>query len=109
MRSVSGLITTYYGSGIDSGDISITHKELRKAIELNKPRWLLAHGNVAFARGLIKHLRYEETDVERGKLTLDKNKLLDDLRVIDMYEEAMRDGIGIPALWARQLGSKISI
>jgi hypothetical protein len=55
-----GLITQYYGSGKDSSDISITHQEFRKAVELNKPRWLLSHDYVVFARSLLKNLKYHE-------------------------------------------------
>ena len=85
-----GLITQYYGSGKDSGDISITHQELRKAVELNKPRWLLAHDYVVFARSLLKHLKYIKSGrpVNTG-VTVKKNPAIDDLRVIDMYEEAI--------------------
>lgn len=50
-----GLITPYYGSGKDDDGFSISHKELRKAIELKKPRWLLAHDHVVFARSLLKN------------------------------------------------------
>ena len=36
-----GLITPQYGSGVPGkGELSITHEELLKAIELNKPRWI---------------------------------------------------------------------
>jgi len=38
------LITTHYGSGKEyAAALSITHRELLRAIELNKPRWILAH------------------------------------------------------------------
>ncbi|QSZ66122.1 DUF4062 domain-containing protein [Methanofollis aquaemaris] len=83
-----GLITPHYGSGKDEDGLSITHQELRKAIELNKPRWLLAHDNVVFARSLLNHLGYNGEDGRR-QLSLRKNQILDDLRVIDMYEEAI--------------------
>lgn len=86
-----GIVTTNYGSGKDAGGISITHQELRKAIELNKRRWLLAHDHVVFARSLIKNLGYGNA-VARGKLSLVKSSVLDDLRVIDMYEDAIRAG-----------------
>ncbi|MHB1461113.1 MAG: DUF4062 domain-containing protein [Armatimonadota bacterium] len=86
-----GIVTPHYGSGIDAGDISITHHELRKAIELNKPRWLLAHDHVVFARSLIKNLRYGNA-VVGDELSLTKSSVLDDLRVIDMYEDAIRAG-----------------
>lgn len=83
-----GVITPYYGSGKDEDGISITHTELRKAIELNKPRWLLAHDHVVFARTLLNNLGHDGKE-KRGRLKLKKNNVIDDLRVIDMYEEAI--------------------
>ncbi|MBN2433741.1 MAG: DUF4062 domain-containing protein [Spirochaetes bacterium] len=84
-----GLITPYYGSGIDEhDDVSITHKELRLALELKKPRWLLSHDHVVFARSFLDKLGYR-TASERKKLTLTKSPIFGDLRVIDMYEEAV--------------------
>src|SRR5690349_10224336 len=44
-----GIIRPFYGSGV-VGERSITHEEVRLAIELNKPRWFLVHGHVTFAR-----------------------------------------------------------
>lgn len=88
-----GLITPYYGSGIDIDDkekISITHKELKEAIRINKPRWLLSHDHVVFARLFLKGLGFKEKE-ERGKLTLDRDtSVFNDLRIIDMYEEAIQ-------------------
>ena len=83
-----GLITPTYGSGKEEGGLSITHRELRRAIELNKPRWLLAHDHVVFARSLLNQLGHEGSD-GRGKLALKRSPILDDLRVIDMYEDAV--------------------
>lgn len=54
-----GIITPNYGSGQnpdDPSDLSITHKEILRAIELKKPRWLLAHENVVFARSFLNSL-----------------------------------------------------
>ena len=48
------IITPRYGSGIVDDQPSITHRELLKAIELNKPRWILAHDHVVFARSLLR-------------------------------------------------------
>jgi len=90
-----GLITPNYGSGKDEGDISITHQELKTALALNKPRWLLVHDHVVFARSLLNNLGYTANS-ERNTLTLRKNQIMDDLRVIDMYEEAILEGTGIP-------------
>ena len=80
-----GMITTHYGTTKD-GDISITHAEMHRAQELNKPRWFLVHENVVFARQLLAKLGYANPD-ERHKLNLVKNNLFTDLRIIDLYEE----------------------
>lgn len=83
-----GIITPSYGSGKGGEDLSITHQEIQRAISLNKPRWLLAHSNVVFARRLLRDLGKEAPE-ERRKLKLKKGaNSITDLRVIDMYEEA---------------------
>jgi len=86
-----GIITPFYGSGKDGDYISICHQELRKALELNKPRWLLAHDHVVFARTMLSNLRYKKSKrpIDIPLLELKKNAVVDDLRVIDMYEEAI--------------------
>ena len=89
-----GLITPHYGSGKVESDLSITHQELRRAVELNKPRWLLAHDHVVFARSLLRHLGFDGAE-GRLSLRLTKNPILDDLRVIDMYEEAIRSDLAL--------------
>lgn len=84
-----GIITTSYGSGQDPEDPSsrsITHHEVLRAIELNKPRWLLAHENVVFARTLLNNLGYRGKS-GRKKLKLKKNQVFTDLRILDLYEE----------------------
>jgi hypothetical protein len=50
------IITPRYGSGVVGEELSITHRELLRAIELNKPRWILAHDHVVFARTLLRKL-----------------------------------------------------
>ena len=96
-----GLITPHYGSGKVEDGLSITHQELRRAVELNKPRWLLAHDHVVFARSFLAYLRVAGTEdwfagaKGRQLLQLKKNPILDDLRVIDMYEEAARSDVAL--------------
>lgn len=86
-----GLITPHYGSGKETPDgLSITHRELLRAIELHKPRWLLAHDHVVFARSLLRNLIYARSKRKvRAKLGVRKNTVIDDLRVIEMYEAAV--------------------
>lgn len=86
-----GLITRDYGSGRDGTNPSITHQELQRAIKLRKPRWLLSHNDVVFARRFLRDLGYANAEA-RAKLSLKKGAhSLTDLRVIDMYEEAILD------------------
>lgn len=85
------VITPNYGSGKDGDGLSITHQEIQRAIKLDKPRWLLAHDHVVFARNLLNDLEYEKPE-DKNKLKLRKGaKAITDLRVIDMYEDAIRD------------------
>jgi nucleoside 2-deoxyribosyltransferase len=83
------LITPHYGSGVDGDGLSITHQELKKAIELKKPRWLLAHDYVVFSRKLLNDLNFKGQKA-RDRLNLKrKASSLSDLRLIDMYEDAI--------------------
>jgi hypothetical protein len=91
-----GIILPFYGSGI-------THTEMKRAIELNVPRGFLAHHDVKFARELLKQFMYDEHK-ERTKFTLnEKTSVLDDLRVIEMYNDAIGDGLPLSKrLWAQE-------
>lgn len=103
------VITTRYGSGVLPGELSITHQELLEAIRIEKPRWVLAHDHVVFARSLFDKLgarNAEDRDKllttmgfataeERKKLTKRRKEVIDDFRVIDMYDDAARHDISI--------------
>jgi len=84
-----GILTTSYGSGKDGDGLSITHQEVLEALKLDKPRWFLAHHDLIFARGLLRDLGYK-TSKARADLTLQGKKLVEDLRVIDMYESVIQ-------------------
>ncbi|MGV2336327.1 MAG UNVERIFIED_CONTAM: DUF4062 domain-containing protein [Planctomycetaceae bacterium] len=93
-----GLITPQYGSGRDRDRPelpSITHSEMRRAIELKKPRWILAHDHVVFAWSLLKNITHSGGTGREG-LTLRKSQILDDLRVLELYEEAIIDEKQLP-------------
>lgn len=95
-----GIITTSYGSGQDPADPlsrSITHHEILRAVELQKPRWLLAHEHVVFARTLLNNLGFKGK-TGRSTLRLKKNQVLTDLRILDLYEEATIDKEGDQAI-----------
>jgi hypothetical protein len=91
-----GLITPQYGSGIDEDGLSITHHEVRKAIELQKPRWILAHDHVVFARKLLADLGFKNSEQRRPLALKEKASSIADLRVIDLYEEATRMSFALP-------------
>ena len=91
-----GLITPYYGSGKDDSGLSICHQELRKAIELNKPRWLLAHDHVVFTRKLFNDLGYIGKKGRKRLQLKEKASSISNLRVIDAYEEAIRQEKPLP-------------
>lgn len=98
------IITSQYGSGVIPGDLGFTHQELLKAIELNKPRWILAHHHVPFVRSVFMKLGCRtvkdreamftklgfDTDDEKKKLKQREQAIIDDFRVIDMYDAAIR-------------------
>jgi hypothetical protein len=88
-----GLVTPQYGSGVATGEISITHQEFIRAIDTNKPRWFLAHEYVVFARLLLRGLGYKKPEEREAIPLFDGAGTLDDLRVIDMYEAASRNAI----------------
>jgi hypothetical protein len=104
-----GIITPHYGSGKVGGGLSFTHQELLKAIQLNKPRWILAHDHVPLARSVFRKLG-GKTAKERalllrklgfntGKklrnLAAREGSVIDDFRVIDMYDAAIRHDIKV--------------
>ena len=103
------IITPHYGSGKVGGSLSFTHQELLKAIQLNKPRWILSHDHVPFARSLLRKLG-GKTTAQRGQLlrklgfttrkklrnlAAREGTVIDDFRVIDMYDAAIRHDIKV--------------
>jgi hypothetical protein len=84
-----GIIRGQYGSGKTLRTRSITHQEQLKAIELNKRRWVFVYHDVVVARQLLTQFRHDDQGRKR-RLNFKPTTYLDDIRVIDMYEEAMR-------------------
>lgn len=104
-----GIILPRYGSGVEEkGGDSITHEELRWAIHLNKPRWILAHDHVVFARSFLDKLGYD-TQEKRHTLKLHPSAVFQDLRAIDMYDLAMRHDVTVyrdrTGNWVQKFGS----
>lgn len=84
-----GIIRPFYGTGV----ISITHEEMKKAIELKKPRWFVAHRDIRVARVLLKQYRYLPDDSLNPDFAYKPNKLINDIRVIDMYNDTILNDI----------------
>jgi hypothetical protein len=86
-----GIIRPSYGSGI-VGPRSITHEEFREAVGLAKPRWFLVHRDVICTRLLLRRYMFKR-DRTRTKFKLKENPIIDDLRVIDLYNDAIQDDV----------------
>lgn len=93
-----GIITNRYGSGRRGTDLSITHQEVLKAIEIRKPAWFLVDHDVVVARQLLRQFRFTKHRPPRKRkgLIFEPTAVLDDLRILDMYESAMRTDIPLP-------------
>jgi hypothetical protein len=92
-----GFIRPIYGSGRDyrrtadggrTSSKSITHLELEKAIELDRPRWVLAHSSVVKMRSLVKQVFYDSNGIRNNVAFKELKGEFDDPRVIEMYELA---------------------
>lgn len=88
-----GIITPSYGSGRQGTELSITHQELLRAIEKGKLRWVLAHDHVVFARQLLRQYRFNDDGTPNPTFTFSETPVLNDIRVIDMYEAAIRHDV----------------
>jgi hypothetical protein len=90
------IIRPFYGSGIEEkGGLSITHREILTAIELDKPRWFLAHHHVVFARQILKQYMFDENNQPNPKFIFKKCSVMDDVKVIAMYNDAIRNDVPI--------------
>lgn len=89
---VLALITGSYGSGKTPGEPSITHQEVRRAIQENKPRFFLVHHHVTIARQLLQQFRIDENGARRS-IAWKRTAILDDLRVLDLLDEALQQGV----------------
>ena len=87
-----GIIRPFYGTGV-IGATSITHEEMKKAIELKKPRWFVANRDIRVARVLLKQYRYLADGSLNPDFTYRETKLLDDIRVIDMYNDTILNDV----------------
>lgn len=87
-----GIIRSRYGAVVE-GDISITHQEIRSAIELRKPRWFIAHRDITVARQLLKQYMFDSNGNINSSFNYRSTNILDDIRVIDLYNEAIMNNL----------------
>ncbi|PQJ17029.1 DUF4062 domain-containing protein [Nonlabens tegetincola] len=87
-----GVLRPFYGSGV-IGDTSITHEEMKRAIELKKPRWFVAHRDIRVARVLLKQYRFLPNGDPNPDFAYARTKLMDDIRVINMYDDTIQNDI----------------
>ncbi|MCC5938028.1 MAG: DUF4062 domain-containing protein [Lunatimonas sp.] len=103
-----GIVRPYYGTGnirnkdaVKVEDKNITFEEIRKAIDLEKPRWFYVHRDVDFCSKILEHIEVKVTYEEKqeGKVKnrniLKSNKDIDP-RTIDLYSFVIMDhGINV--------------
>lgn len=95
-----GVILPRYGSGI-------THDEFNRAIQLDKPRGYLSHYTVRIARDLLAQYMYTNIKerIKNPAFTFIPTPVFQDVRIIDMYNEAIQDGEPIAnRKWAQEFG-----
>lgn len=83
-----GIITPDYGTGIIDEGLSITHHEFKRAIELKKPRWILAHDHVFFTHTFLKELGYKGKEGRKILNRPETEKPILDLRTLQIFEDA---------------------
>ncbi len=87
-----GIIRPQYGSGV-IGPLSITHQEMLKAIELNKPRWFIAHRDISIARQLLKQYMYDAHNAANPAFVYQSTAVIDDIRVIQLYNDTILNNV----------------
>lgn len=87
-----GIITGSYGTGREEGGKSITHREMERAMKVGKPSWFLVHHDVVIARQLLRQFKPNVKHV-RWSFSYKPTSILQDLRVLEMYEKAMQSTV----------------
>lgn len=78
-----GIIFPRYGSGV-------THKEFREAARIEKPRWFVAHEKIEYLRKLFEPYLFDENS-QRTNFEIKKNSVLDSIKVVDMYNDVVKN------------------
>ncbi|MCG2659037.1 MAG: hypothetical protein L6437_02170, partial [Kiritimatiellae bacterium] len=80
----------------DRHGVSFTHHEMQRAIKMGRKRWFLVQQEVITARSLFRAMSSTAKNLRKWVETKDalkSNPYLDSLRILDMYDQAVRDGI----------------
>lgn len=83
-----GIISGRYGDA-PPGKWSITHQEIRRAIQRKKRRWFLVHHDVAIAWQLLRPFGVHNGTAPPG-YRFEPSPILDDIRVLRLYEDALQ-------------------
>lgn len=87
-----GIIRPRYGA-VPNGEFSITHQEMLKAIELKRPRWFIAHRDIAIARQLLKQYMILEDKTPNPDFIFHKTEVLDDIRLLKLYNDTILNDV----------------
>jgi hypothetical protein len=87
-----GILRPFYGSGL-IGATSITHEEMKLAINNKKPRWFIAHRDIRVARILLKQYMFNGDGSPSHDFNYQSTKLMDDIRVIEMYNDTVQNDV----------------
>lgn len=87
-----GIIRTRYGA-TQGGELSITHQEMLRAIELKRPRWFIAHRDIAIARQLLHQYMFLEDDEINPAFTYRRTEVMDDIRLIRLYNDTILNDV----------------
>ena len=90
-----GIIFGKYGTGVLPGETSILHQEVSRAIASGKMRWFLVHHDVTIARTLLRQFRFDAQGAPLP-LVFKKTNVLEDIRILDMYDEIIGNAIPLP-------------
>lgn len=92
-----GIITQDYGSGVERGEMSITHREMRDAIREDKPRWFLVHEHVTFMRNYLESMGFvgpggvDEFQSLIGHDRASRGAEVFNLETVRLYDEIYKD------------------
>jgi hypothetical protein len=81
-----GIIFPRYGSGI-------THQEFKKAIELDRPRWFIAHQYVIFARNILSQYMFKKDGTSNKSFKFKETDMMDSVGAVHMYNDALMNNL----------------